>query len=223
MKQRAIQESDKLLRRAAILAAARQVFEADGGRQLPSVNRIAEAANLAKGTVYLYFKTKEEIFLAQLAEYFQQLFAGLHDALCDDIPPYELARRFSDAYVSFLQNTPTFLKLAIQANTVLEQNLSAEVAVDFKSQMVEGLNSAGQLLEQRFPTLRAGQGCRLLMETYALTIGLYQMTHWPEALVKQLGNDPKYLTIRPPYYEALPNALVTLWTGALAQDPSKHP
>lgn len=221
MKQRAIQESDKLLRRAAILAAARQVFETDGGRQLPSVNRIAEAANLAKGTVYLYFKTKEEIFLAQLVEYFQQLFDGLQSALCDDIPPAELAQRFSETYVAFLRNTPTFLKLAIQANTVLEQNLSAEVAVGFKSQLVDGLNQAGQLLEQRFSTLPAGSGCRLLMETYALTIGLYQMTHWPEALEKQLGNDPKYLAIRPPYFEALPAALLTLWTGALLQGKGK--
>jgi AcrR family transcriptional regulator len=54
-------------RRACILAAARCVFARKGYSQT-LVDDIAGRAGIAKGTLYLYFKSKEEIFLAALIE-----------------------------------------------------------------------------------------------------------------------------------------------------------
>jgi AcrR family transcriptional regulator len=54
-------------RRASILAAARCVFARQGYAQTV-VDDIAGRAGIAKGTLYLYFKSKEEIFLAALIE-----------------------------------------------------------------------------------------------------------------------------------------------------------
>ncbi len=52
-------------RTAGILDAARGVF-ARHGFQAATVDEIAEAAGVAKGTVYLYFPSKRDIFLATL-------------------------------------------------------------------------------------------------------------------------------------------------------------
>jgi AcrR family transcriptional regulator len=54
-------------RRACILAAARCVFARQGYSQTV-VEDIAARAGIAKGTLYLYFKSKEEIFMAALIE-----------------------------------------------------------------------------------------------------------------------------------------------------------
>lgn len=54
-------------RRASILAAARCVFARQGYSQTV-VDDIAGRAGIAKGTLYLYFKSKEEIFMAALIE-----------------------------------------------------------------------------------------------------------------------------------------------------------
>lgn len=54
-----------------ILEAARRVFARKGFGA--TVDEIAEAAGLAKGTLYLYFHSKREIYLAAL----RQSFAGL--------------------------------------------------------------------------------------------------------------------------------------------------
>jgi AcrR family transcriptional regulator len=54
-------------RRSQVLAAARASF-ARYGRSGTTVDRIAAMAGVAKGTVYLYFKSKDEILWQALAE-----------------------------------------------------------------------------------------------------------------------------------------------------------
>src|ERR1700694_5078590 len=61
--QRAIAVEDKEERRQVLLDAVEELYLAHPGR-MPNVAEVAEAAGLAKGTVYLYFPTKEEMLLA---------------------------------------------------------------------------------------------------------------------------------------------------------------
>src|ERR1700752_1365545 len=51
------------IKRAAILEAAQKMFSQYGYRRT-SIDDIAREAEIAKGTVYLSFKSKEEIFRA---------------------------------------------------------------------------------------------------------------------------------------------------------------
>jgi AcrR family transcriptional regulator len=53
-------------KRAAILEAARSVFSRKGYSET-AVDDVAEEARVAKGTLYLYFRSKEELYLAALA------------------------------------------------------------------------------------------------------------------------------------------------------------
>lgn len=61
-------------RTGEILAAARSVF-ARHGFASATVDEIAETAGVAKGTVYLYFPSKRDLFLATLREGVTQLHA----------------------------------------------------------------------------------------------------------------------------------------------------
>lgn len=54
---------DKKERREAILDAAERVFGEKGAAQA-TMEDVAEAASVSKGTVYLYFKSKDDLFLA---------------------------------------------------------------------------------------------------------------------------------------------------------------
>jgi AcrR family transcriptional regulator len=54
-------------RRAEILRAARKVFAREGF-EAAAVDDIAEAAGLAKGTVYVYFHSKRDMYLAGLKQ-----------------------------------------------------------------------------------------------------------------------------------------------------------
>jgi len=50
-------------RRQGIIEAARKVFY-DNGYEMTSVDMIAEKVGVAKGTIYLYFRSKQKLFLA---------------------------------------------------------------------------------------------------------------------------------------------------------------
>lgn len=54
-------------RRGEILAAARKVFAVSGFNEA-TMDDIASAAGIAKGTVYLYFSAKKDIYLAALKQ-----------------------------------------------------------------------------------------------------------------------------------------------------------
>jgi len=68
---RAISDSAKLARRAAIIAAADQLLR-DGAFDGFTMQKLAGSLGLAKGTLYLYFATREELVLAVYAELSEQ-------------------------------------------------------------------------------------------------------------------------------------------------------
>jgi AcrR family transcriptional regulator len=63
---------DRETRRQQILTAATTVFAQKGYRHA-SVSDIIEAAGIARGTFYLYFQSKEEVFLALIDLWFEEL------------------------------------------------------------------------------------------------------------------------------------------------------
>ena len=84
MKQRARRSEDKAERVGAILAAAREVWAESASNDL-SVSAVAERAGIVKGTIYIYFPTREDLVLA--------LFECLFHEYVDDVERTLGARR----------------------------------------------------------------------------------------------------------------------------------
>jgi AcrR family transcriptional regulator len=68
------------IRPEQLLDAARRVFAARG-YSAATVQDVADAAGVAKGTVYLYFASKEELYLAALRKGLDELFVCSTDAV----------------------------------------------------------------------------------------------------------------------------------------------
>lgn len=109
---RSRREKEKEDRKGQILAAARHVFFEEGIRRA-TVDAIAARAEVAKGTVYLYFSTKETILAHLLLEGLDSLnhrLAKAYDeagALCGD----ERLRLLAAAYFSFYADEPDYFRL----------------------------------------------------------------------------------------------------------------
>ena len=101
IKQRAMLDEDKQLRRQAILAAATALLMQRVER-LASVEEVARQAGLAKGTLYLYFATKEEIYLAVHESQTHQFFDTLEALLARERSRPSLKRLTRNAHRQFL-------------------------------------------------------------------------------------------------------------------------
>ena len=62
-------------KRKRIIAAAIEVFAHDGVSN-GKIAKIAEKAGIGKGTIYEYFGSKEDIFAAVFADFFEKMMAG---------------------------------------------------------------------------------------------------------------------------------------------------
>lgn len=83
-----IREHKKQQTRKAIVDAAIRLFSENGFEQT-SMDELARAAGVGKGTIYGYFKTKSEIFIAFCEEELEYAFAALDAKLDADAPLHE--------------------------------------------------------------------------------------------------------------------------------------
>ena len=97
-------------RRDQILAAAHGVFAGRGFKEA-TVGDIADAAGVAKGTLYLYFKSKDEIYWAALHRGLDELHALTRTALERAAGPRDKLHAFIDTKVRFFDADREFFSI----------------------------------------------------------------------------------------------------------------
>ncbi len=209
---------DKAARRTAILRAANDLFTAGTG-SLPTAAEIASAAGLAKGTVYLYFRSKEEIFSALLLEGWA---AVMHEGeLLFQATKGNRAVKiaaFLSALRTHLEHHPHLLRLDALGYGVLEKNMLYDALVAHKAEYTARLEKTGSIIDAAL-RLPAGRGLQLLMRTYALTRGLWQS--YQDAEHSRMPHVARSLSAKP-FGAELREALTEYWRGALASPAVKR-
>jgi AcrR family transcriptional regulator len=172
-KQRATNVEDKLAKRQVILAAALQIFKRTSYSEV-TMSAVAVRARLAKGTLFLYFPTKEELFLAlmeeQLIEWFDVVDAELDSLEEKTIPA------IASLFANSLNERVEFTRLLAIHSTILEQNVSYESIFKHKQLILQRLAGTGSRLERALPFLAAGQGAHILLQCQALVVGLWHLS-----------------------------------------------
>ena len=91
---------EKLLRHQQILDAAYEVFRKEGYSSA-TMDLIAERAEIAKGTIYLYFKSKEEVYCSLLVNGLDILIELLNDMLSRKPQPEQFLRETAKILFQF--------------------------------------------------------------------------------------------------------------------------
>jgi AcrR family transcriptional regulator len=174
---RATDAADKEARRASILDAAETLFKKT--LEYANVSEVAQEAGLAKGTVYLYFQTKEEMYLALHMRNAEGFFSELIDDLESGYPHGE-KKAIDFAYmrglvVKHMFANETYFPLVACCVGLPQDSVPAESALATKQLLTSWLLRAGVGLERHFTQLKPSEGVRLLNHSYALMIGLYHL------------------------------------------------
>jgi AcrR family transcriptional regulator len=212
--QRARKEEDKLERRRALLAAAAAVFARHGWSGFTMAD-VAERAGVVKGTLYLYFTTKEELLLALLEALLDGWLDEL-DARLRDATTTPSARKLAALFADSLLAHASVPRLLAVLQTVLEHNVARASIERFKRFLMTRLAATGTLLEARLPPLRAGEGVRLLLHLNALVSGLQQMAE-TAPLVREVLADPALAPLAVDFGRELRHALETFFVGLEAR------
>jgi TetR/AcrR family transcriptional regulator, fatty acid metabolism regulator protein len=101
---RIVQIKDKAKYRA-ILNAAIQVM-AENGYHNAQISKIARQAGVADGTVYLYFKNKEDILISVLRETIEGIRHRVGEELKQVSNPIEGLKRLIDVHLSVFEKNP---------------------------------------------------------------------------------------------------------------------
>jgi AcrR family transcriptional regulator len=103
-------EREKEQRRDDIITAAQKIFFEKG---LPSatMDEIAEAAELSKGTLYLYYKSKEDLYLAVAMKGSDIMYKMFVEATSPEKPVLQRIADLGEAYYQFFKQHRDYFRM----------------------------------------------------------------------------------------------------------------
>ena len=107
------------LQNEKILLAATKVFS-DKGYAGTEMQKVADKAGVAKGTLYLYFKSKKDLFFAVLDRFMLLLREKIHEELLNVLDPIEHFRLNIICILNFFDKYPELIELLIQERAVFK-------------------------------------------------------------------------------------------------------
>ena len=210
-KQRARSDEEKRERREAILATALAMYEREHSFAAFTMAALAKEAGLAKGTLYLYFRTKEELFLALLESGFDAWFDVI-DARLDDGEREWTAEDAAELVVRSVRGREMLARLLSIQPAIVEHNVEFDAAFRFKHHVMLRADVTGRRLERRLPWLRTGEGARFLVHLHALVIGVWQLAQ-PSPVIRRVMETPEMAPARVDFAEDLRFLIITLLAG----------
>lgn len=214
--QRARRPEQKQERREAILRAACELLDTEGLHGT-GLNAIARIAGISKPNIYRYFESREAILL--------QLLLVDHGAWVDDLAarftalpgPLEgvgAATPLATAFTESLVDRKRYCQLFRDLAAVLEQNVSTETVIEFKSELhAHNLRLTGAF-QARVPSMGPEQAYGTLAHLLMAATGIWPNCHPAPAVLEALER-PEFAGMRFDFRRELQSHAETFLRGAL--------
>lgn len=165
--------SKKLSKKEIIKQSAYQIY-LEKDYQMGSVNEIVKRSEISKGSYYNYFKTKEEVYLELLRDFFGEWFKNIKEQISD----INTIEEFVDLLLEgFMTNKP-FIELLAHSQATLEENIEKEVLIDFKKDIYNELNDLSLVISLKLQKDKS-LVFNKLMQNYSIIIGTWLTSKVP--------------------------------------------
>ena len=174
-------------RREEIVAACAELNESMSFKEI-TIKEIGAATSFTRTSIYNYFETKEEIFLALLQSEYELWVESMNavmekeDALSRD----ELAQTLSRT----LTDRPRLLRLLSMNLYDMEANSRPERLVEFKTAFGASLDAVSRMVEKYVPGMDGAARQQFLYAFFPFIYGIYPYTSVTEkqrAAMEQAG------------------------------------
>jgi AcrR family transcriptional regulator len=210
--QRARSDEQREQRRRTILDTAAQML-----REMPvaalSLNELSRRVGLAKSNVLRYFETREAVLLS------------LHDAAFTAwldrlrLPAGADADQVAAAVADSLVADPLLCELISVSASVLERNVSPEVARRYKLAAIANTNRLGAAIRAALPGLSAAAEFPVAAGTLVAVGGIWPLANPSDAMLC-VYQDPAMAALRIDFATALREMLATVYAGCLVRWPA---
>lgn len=199
---RASTDAKKLERRATILAQARTWIASRTFDEVRLVD-MAKELGIVKGTLYLYFPTKQDLFASILVEEMESWWRDLN-ALPPTTPGADI--------VSALEGRELLVRLLPSLHMTIEAGLSERGLRELKDWFLAFSTGAAADLSRRYPALEGRSG-DFMVGLYALTVGMSQLNSPPDKVRALLRSEEKYEPLRVEFASTLRALVDALYRG----------
>ena len=193
-------------RREEIVAACEQLYQTMSFKDI-TLKEIGNITSFSRPTIYNYFHTKEEIFLALFEQEYDRWNADLESILGSD--RLYTGEQLADLIAKSLEKRAQLLKLLSMNNYDMESNSREELLVSFKKAYGKSLRNFRMILEKHCLELSGADIEQIVYVFFPFMFGIYpyaEVTAKQKEAMSEAEIDYKYQSI----YEITYNCLARL-------------
>ena len=182
-------------RREEIINACQRLYQTMSFKEI-TLKEIGAETSFSRPTIYNYFQTKEEIFLALYEREYDLWNAELEAILSEN----ELLSKagLAEKIARSLEKREQLLKLLAMNNYDMEANSRHELLASFKGAYGRSLENMDRILEKFCPELDTAQRLSFRLVFFPFMFGIYPyaaVTEKQRSAMEQAGVDFRYLSI----------------------------
>ena len=181
--QRARSADQKALRRRAVLEAAETHF-LEVGYEAFSMSKLAKKIGLAKGTFYLYFQTREELFLTL----YEQSLIRWSQVFISDLSDSMTSKAYAQKLFSTASADGAFLPLLIRLEHMIEHNVALPRLISSKQVFIKQMEALAEATSISL-SLSEAQAIEVVKTMGVLLIGASQGDQGPSLDHEELPED----------------------------------
>ena len=160
-------------RREEIINACEKLYQTKSFKEI-TLKDIGSVTSFTRTSIYNYFQTKEEIFLALLKREYELWIADLDRIMAENVTLTKDG--FADKLARSLEERAQLLKIMSMNHYDLESSSRPERLVEFKIAYGNSLKPVMHCLEQYFPEMPIAEKQRFLYTFFPFMFGIYPYT-----------------------------------------------
>ena len=201
-------------RREEIVGACEQLYQTMSFRDI-TLKEIGNVTSFSRPTIYNYFHTKEEIFLALYEREYDRWNADLEEIRSSE-QNYSV-QQLADLIAKSLERRAQLLKLLSMNNYDMESNSREELLVSFKRAYGQSLHNFRMILEKHCSWLSDTDVQQIVYIFFPFMFGIYpyaEVTAKQKEAMAQAEVDYTYQSI----YESTYNCLIRLLSSGASSE-----